>query len=496
MGEEREVSMPKGPLHQKLSAYGASDFYGFHMPGHKRHMGGASGPYGLDITEIHGFDDLHHPQEHGILAQAQARAAAVYGAEETHFLVNGSTAGVLSAISGCTRPDGELLLARNSHRSAYHGAALLRLKVHYLYPQILVELGINGGILPEDVDKSLTMHEGIEAVFVTSPTYEGVCLDVKAVAEICHCHGVPLIVDQAHGAHFPFSAYFPEDALRAGADVVIQSVHKTLPSLTQTALLHVQGDLVDRERLRSYLSVYQSSSPSYVLMASLDDCMELLEKKGEALFAAYTERLEQFRVECRDLRNLRLLGKELVGREGVSDFDRSRLVIFSEEEALTGAGLSRWLRAQAHLEMEMAAGAYVTGISSVADQREDFERLDAALHTLDKTLQEDGGSPQNQKSKREKSRQIRKAQAALPLWQALEEDREWVEADKGENRLSASYLYLYPPGIPLVVPGERLDAGLCREIKAAAGRGQRLHGLDGQGRIAVVRGRRVTGPVE
>ena len=182
-------------------------------------------------------------------------------------------------------------MARNCHRSVYHGAELMDLTPVYSYPKQIEDLGINGAILPEDVDKLLNQDEEIEAVLVTSPTYDGICSDVRAIAEICHSHGVPLVVDQAHGAHFPFSDYFPEDAVSAGADIVIHSVHKTLPALTQTALLHVQGELVNRDRLRKFLSVYQSSSPSYVLMASVDALMELLEKEGQELFENHVQLL-------------------------------------------------------------------------------------------------------------------------------------------------------------------------------------------------------------
>lgn len=287
-----------GPLYRSLKKYGDSDYYAFHMPGHKRQLGLFENPYQIDITEIDGFDDLHHPETDGILVRAEERAAKVYGAEETHFLVNGSTAGILSAVSGCTSRGGKLLMARNCHRSVYHGVELRALHPVYLYPQQIENLGINGAILPEDVEKALEKERDIQAVIITSPTYDGVCSDVRNIAEICHRFEKPLLVDQAHGAHFPFSEYFPEDALWAGADVVIHSVHKTLPSMTQTALLHLQGSLANREQVRHYLSVYQSSSPSYVLMASIDACMELLEQDGKELFAEHERELRVFRESC------------------------------------------------------------------------------------------------------------------------------------------------------------------------------------------------------
>lgn len=476
----------KASLKEQLFAYASSDYYGFHMPGHKRRMGKLGEPYQIDITEIDGFDDLHHPKEGGVLVKAQERAARLYGAKETHFLVNGSTAGILSAISTCCHFGGQILMARNSHRSAYHGAELRNLKPWYLYPQFLNSLWINGGILSSEVENSLQEHPEIETVFITSPTYEGICTDVKSIARICHSYGVPLIVDQAHGAHFPFSDYFPEDALSAGADVVIQSVHKTLPALTQTALLHVQGGLVDRERLHQYLSIYQSSSPSYVLMASIDSCMEWLEESGEEDFKAYVRRLEHFRENCKDLEGLKLLGKELLGKAAVHDFDNSRLVIFAGHAGVTGGEISNWLRDRYHLEMEMTAKHYVTGISSVADDEEAFIHLSRALHKLDMEIRKKEG---HGTVPMVMGQQLFGTPSILPLGTVLEQEKEWVELRQAENRIAGTYLYLYPPGIPLVVPGESFTKNLCDQIKACLEAGQELHGLAKDGRINVIKGK-------
>lgn len=487
MTERQDEKSLKGPLYEKLQAYGKTDYYGFHMPGHKRRMGYGENPYQLDITEIHGFDDLHHPEQEGILARAQERAARLYGAEETHFLVNGSTAGILSAISGCTSFGGKFLMARNSHRSAYHGTELRNLQTFFLYPQILDKLWINGGISPEDVENSLKKNPGIEAVFVTSPSYQGICLDIRALAERCHGYGVPLIVDQAHGAHFPFSDYFPEDALRAGADVVIQSVHKTLPALTQTALLHVQGELADRQRIRHYLSVYQTSSPSYVLMASIDNCMEFLEKEGTAFFADYVKRLGRFRGDCQNLKQLKLLGREAVGTGAVSEFDCSRLVISTYGTGITGEELSECLRRDFHLEMEMAAEAYVIGISTVADTETGLARLQEGLSRIDQGLDRQAG--RNGTDSNEKvfwGEKIPEARTACPPGEALEREREWIEIGKCENRIAAEYVYLYPPGIPLLVPGEIITPQICSRIKNGLLAGQKFHGLGIRGRIGVL----------
>ena len=267
-------------LFEKLKEYADSDYLPMHMPGHKRCLGEIGNPFFIDITEISGFDNLHHAK--GLLLEAQERAAKLYHSSETHYLVNGSTAGILSAVSGCTSFGGSILLARNSHKSAYHAAFLRGLSIRYLYPQSKGNMGINGAIFPEDVENALKNDPYIQAVMITSPTYDGVVSDVKGIVQAAHSHGIPLIVDEAHGAHFPFSDHFPQDSVSCGADVVIHSLHKTLPTLTQTALIHLNGSLTDRNKIRKYLTVYQTSSPSYVLMASLDNGVEWIANHPQA----------------------------------------------------------------------------------------------------------------------------------------------------------------------------------------------------------------------
>ena len=493
-----------GPLYRKLREYGESDYYGFHMPGHKRQLGSFENPYKFDITEIDGFDDLHHPERDGVLTRAQERAAGLYGAEETHFLVGGSTAGILSAISGCARRGGRILMARNCHRSVYHAAELGGLEAEYLYPQQIASPGINGPVLPEDVERALAEKEAFseqekgryareaagrfQAVVITSPTYDGICSDVRAIAKICHRHEVPLIVDQAHGAHFPFSDYFPEDAVSAGADVVIHSVHKTLPSLTQTALLHIQGRLADRERIRHFLSVYQSSSPSYILMASIDACMELLETKGEALFREHAQLLEIFREGCRDLEALRLYGAERAPY-----FDRSKLLIATERAGITGGRLSGLLLERYHLQLEMSAPDYAVGIASIADTESGFARLNRALHELDRELAE-GSRQGREKEKtwmdagRLSSGGLPRPRAALTAGEALEREKESRPLSKCAGRLAGAYVYLYPPGIPLLVPGEEITEQAIGRIEKWLAAGFPVHGLAEGKRLLTVRG--------
>ena len=263
-------------LYDKLMAYSISGHYGFHMPGHKRNTAllGTGLPYGLDITEIDGFDDLHHAR--GIIREGQECAAKLYHADESHYLVNGSTVGLLSAILGSTRPGDRVIIARNCHKSVYNAIFLNDLKPVYIYPDMIPGTDICGPVSAAQAAALIREYPDAKAVIITSPTYDGIVSDVAAIAEEAHKNGIPLILDEAHGAHFGFHPYFPKNGNQLGADLVIHSLHKTMPSLTQTALLHMNGELADRDNVRRYLHMLQSSSPSYILMASIDQCIRLI----------------------------------------------------------------------------------------------------------------------------------------------------------------------------------------------------------------------------
>ena len=320
-------------LYKKLKDYSASDFYGFHMPGHKRsaRLTGADLPYGIDITEIEGFDDLHHAG--GILKEAQERAASVYRAEETHYLINGSTVGLLSAVLGSTRRGERILMARNCHKSVYNAVLMNELEPVYLYPRMLDGTELNDEVTSGEVGRLLDENPDIRVTVITSPTYDGVVSDIKGIADTVHRRGGILILDEAHGAHFGFHPMFPENGNVLGADIVIHSLHKTLPALTQTALLHMNGIRADRERVRMYLHMLQSSSPSYVLMAGIDECIRMLEERAGEVFGQYAALLEETRERLKGLDRLKLTETER--------YDRSKIVVstagcFKENKKFAG----------------------------------------------------------------------------------------------------------------------------------------------------------------
>ncbi len=461
-------------LYDRLLQYQSSEMYPFHMPGHKRRKDDFANPFLIDITEIEGFDNLHHAE--GILKDAQDRAAALYHSEETYFLVNGSTCGILAAVSACMTRGGKILMARNCHKAAYHAAYLRGLDIEYLYPEKEDIFGINGGIHEDIVEKALEEFQDIQAVMITSPTYDGVVSNVEKIAQIVHRKGIPLIVDEAHGAHFGFHEYFPKSSVEMGADLVIHSLHKTLPSLTQTALLHVNGNRVDRECLRRFLDIYQTSSPSYVFMAGMDSCVCLLEKRGGELFESLRRNLEVFYKQTESLGCIYLANHGLMGKSGIHDFDRSKLVISARSAGFTGNQLANLLRNRYHLEMEMAGGSYGLALTSISDTEEGFLRLSEALKEIDACL-ENKIEKNTEKSTLTIEDIVIKNEVWCRIHEALESPGESVLLEKAEGKICREFVYLYPPGIPMLVPGEIISREVFGKIRRLVREGYSVQGM-------------------
>ena len=385
-------------LENKLAAYAGSGDYPFHMPGHKRNGNGFSagnekeGDSMLeafrqmaryDITEIPGFDDLHDPE--GILYEEMRRAAEFYGTEDTIFSVNGSTAAVLSAVSASAPRGSRILTAVNCHRSVAHAAAARGLLDMPLFVEpspwqgsddpVLrnVWLRDGGRVRPEQIEDAFSLVPDLRCVVITSPTYDGIVSDVGAIAEVTHAHGAVLIVDEAHGAHFSMHPYFPDSAMKHGADIVIQSLHKTLPSLTQTALLHNVTGRVSPVRLMEWMDVYETSSPSHLLLASITNCLHRLMNEGPAMFEDYVSALRKFRDEAEGWKKLRLLPSD----------DPSKLLIGAGTGVQSGKELAALLQKKYHIVTELGRADYVLAMTGAADTEEGFARLACALGEID-----------------------------------------------------------------------------------------------------------------
>lgn len=453
--------MSQKDLLDKLSEYAAGDYVPMHMPGAKRNteLFVMENPYGLDITEIDRFDNLHHAD--GIIGDAFERCANTFGADESLYLVNGSSAGILAAICGATRKGDKVMVARNSHVSVYNALYLNELLPVYVYPEYIDKnAGICAGITVSQVEKGF--ENGVKAVIITSPTYEGMVSDITAIAEFAHKNGAVLIVDEAHGAHFNFDMAFPESAVKCGADLVVQSLHKTLPSFTQTAVLHMSGCLVDRKRVKMYWDMYQSTSPSYILMAGIDRCVTILNESGKELFEIYVKRLKKLRERLRSLKNFKLLDTD----------DISKLVILAAD----GKKLYDTLLHKYHIQLEMYSLKYVIAMTSVGDKEQYYDRFAEAMEQIDKVWNHDSQAS-DRKICGEAGREA-PAKSAVSIYEAVNSDAEQVALNMAEGRIAAQKVCFYPPGVPLIVQGEIISKEHIQIIKKGLDAGLEVLGIE------------------
>ena len=462
---------PGEPLSAFLGRYAAAGPYPWHMPGHKRRAGAVDPalPWQRDFTEVKGLDDLHGAE--GILKEAQARAARLYGARRSWFVVGGSTCGLQAAVTAVTRPGDTILAARNCHKSLCHIAELRGLRVGWVRPALAGGVPFCGSLPPEEARKALDEHPEAKALVVTSPTYEGILSDIPALAALCHGRGIPLIVDEAHGAHLGFGP-FPAGALAGGADLVAQSLHKTLPALTQSALLHLGGELVSEAAVDHALDMIETSSPSYLLMASMDSCLRWMESgEGQAAFGAWGGRLARFEARCGGLSRLALYtGGALSAHPGFCFAkDPSKLVIGRGPGEWSGTRLAGLLRRVWGMETEMAQADYLLAMTSPLDGEAAFGALGDALETLDARARKRGLAPAGPALPPPPL-----PKAALDVAGALAAPWEEVPWPQAVGRVSAAYLWAYPPGIPWLVPGEVIGPQEARAALRAAEAGVAL----------------------
>ena len=428
----------KDNLSVKLQEYTKKDMYPFHMPGHKRMLEGA---YKLDITEIEGFDNLNNPQ--GILRKMNEEIAKMYDSDLSYFTVNGSTCGNLSAISAATELGDTILIARNCHRSVINAAIIRNLNVEYVMPSYYNDY-FPGAVLLRDikdaVENLISNGDKPKAVVITSPTYEGVVSDIPRISEYLHDKEIVLIIDSAHGAHMHFHDAFPRDYIEY-ADICIMSAHKTLPVLNQAAMVHVNSRLIDPENVMRYISIYQTSSPSYVIMESMSRSLELISEK---IFEDYVKKLEDFYQEASTLEKLSL--------EPISeDRDMGKIIIYTNGY-IDGKKLYHILRDEYNLELEMYNNHYLLAMTSIMDSYDGFRRLIDALRSIDKTLGDKKYGNNNEKIvKIFQQRKGRTKSHKLTTKFELKPIKDCV------GRVSSTIIMAYPPGIPIIMPGEIIE---------------------------------------
>ena len=406
----------KDSLTQKLTRYSKTKIP-FHMPGHKRVFKNSPIPYHIDITEVDGFDNLHDPS--GVIKETADLAKELYSSVEAYPLVGGSTCGILAGIYSLTRDNKNILIARNCHKSVYNAAEILDLNVHYVLPE-MYDNGIWGAVSAEKIEELIKLNN-IGTIVITSPTYDGVISDIPAVFEVCKRNGAYLLVDCAHGAHL-FD-------LHKICDICVMSLHKTLPSLTQTAVLNVFSDRVDTALVRHGLSIFETSSPSYILLASIDECLRYMLDSRDAC-SKLLNNLEVFYEKTKTLKNLI-----------VTHFDDpGKIIIFTHDSKSLEDLLS-----EEKIEIEMSSTNYVLLIATVCDTKRTLNTLLSALIKIDKKI---GGKHEK------KEREFVLPKKALSVKDAILKSGELRDIHDSLGKISSEYVWAYPPGAPVLVPGE------------------------------------------
>ncbi|MCC3430419.1 MAG: aminotransferase class I/II-fold pyridoxal phosphate-dependent enzyme [Microcoleus sp. PH2017_15_JOR_U_A] len=471
----------------------------FYAPGHKRGQG-ISGPlvdlfgaavFRSDLPELPELDNLFNPE--GVIAEAQNLAASAFGAEHTRFLANGSTCGIMAAIVATCGPGDKIILPRNIHQSAISGLILSGAIPIFVNPEYNPDWDIANSITPEAAAAALKQHPDAKAVMVVYPTYHGVCGDLRAIAKITHQYNIPLLVDEAHGAHFNFHPDLPEPALSAGADLTVQSIHKTLGAMTQASMLHVKGDRIDIKKLNRALQLVQSTSPSYLLLASLDAARQQIALHGKELMMQTLDLAAKARSHISQIPGLSVL--EPLNTPGFVALDRTRLTVKVSDLGITGFAADEILHSQLAVTAELPMPQHLTFIISLGNTASDIDNLVKGFQNLTHNLGGGHGDDAGTTGGGQDAHPTRKftlcGTGILPVLEngarsllgfptpslcpreAFFSPAETVGIDQAVDRLSAELICPYPPGIPVLMPGEIITSqalDYLQHILAAGGK--------------------------
>ena len=478
-------------IKNKLDEINKQNQHRFHMPGHKG-RGEAVALYDYDITEIPGADNLHDAQ--GVIAEAQQKLAAIYNSDDTAILVNGTTTGIHSAILGTSDPGKKLLVPINCHRAVFGALALGRIEGVFIALEMQSEMGFAKAVSLASVEQAITQHPDINGMILTNPSYYGTISDVKKIASTLHAQGKFLIVDEAHGAHLKFNQKLPLDALSAGADVVIQSTHKILGSLTQSSLIHFQGELVDRQKIRSFLALLQSSSPNYPLMISVEEAVDTAFEKGEAIFETIIATHKDY-CQHQDKKAAILLYD---GEASDWGYDRSKWLF--QTRGISGTEVETLLSSQYGIQCEMSGANYVLAMTGIGTTREDLASLIQAICDINKKIQiEQSKNLEETKQSKQTAAPSRSdlwktmdftaaVKTEMPLWEALHSAvKEKKSLNQSVGSIVGDFIIPYPPGIPVLLPGSRMTTEMASYLNHLLDHEVAVVGIDEKKELTLIK---------
>lgn len=450
----------------KLQELRDENLVSFHVPGHK--IGSIYEKLGykqileeiytLDTTEIDGTDNLHNAKE--VIKNSQDKTAKIFNADKTIYLVNGTTCGIEAAIMATCNPKSKIIMNRDCHQSVINACILGDLEPIYIQTQICRKTNIIQGVNVEDVIKTIDSNLDAKAIILTYPTYYGTTYDLKSICEYAHSKDMVVIIDEAHGAHLELSNRLPKSAIIQGADIIVQSTHKTLPAFTQASMLHIKGNRVDEKKILSMLRFLESSSPSYLLLNSLELAVDIYEKHGHELMENLLNTIEEFKLKFKDRENILIY----------NEMDKTKIFISLKDLGITGYDLDEILRRDYKIQVELSNYYGVLLICTIGNDKEDFHRLEKALEDLllkikEKNVLEDTKYPESIPTK------------VLNPREAFYSSKKTIKIEDSIGKISGEYIIPYPPGISLISPGEIITQEIIAYIQQGVKNGMIVSGL-------------------
>ena len=455
------------PILDMLKSYKSKNRISFCMPGHKGGVGLNSdfSSFSLDVTELHDTDNLNNPKN--AIEKSLKKARDFYKTKETFYLTNGSTSGIFAMLASSLKPHDKLLVSRNCHSSVINAMTLFDIEPIYINQPILEDFFVAGGI-DCDLAEVLIKEHSPKAMIITSPNYYGLCCDVKKLASICHRYNIPLLVDSAHGAHFIGNTdFFPSCAISAGADMVVESTHKTLNSVNQTALLHFNSDIISHDRVKSAVSMLLTSSPSYLLCASIDFAISDLAENGYNSWKKVYDRV--LKLKNNISKYYKVIDNNIIGKDFVFDIDETRLTINFSDYDTTGFEISEILRKEYNIDIEMADLHNIVLIPTISNSNSDFDILENALIEISKILKK--------KCCKNLSITLPELIQGITPAKAFHSNAKLIDLKNSQNKISAKTITSYPPAIPIITSGGVITKEAILALLELSKNGAEISGL-------------------
>lgn len=470
------LSQHETPLFDGLLRHAERNPVQFHIPGHKKGSGMdpvfkefiGENALSIDLINIAPLDDLHQP--HGIIKEAQQLAAKAFGADHTFFSVQGTSGAIMTMIMAVCGPGEKIIVPRNVHKSIMTAIVFSGAVPIFIHPEIDKDLGISHGITTESVTRALTEHPDAKGLLVINPTYFGIAGDLKQIVDIAHSFNVPVLVDEAHGVHIHFHEDLPISAMQAGADMAATSVHKLGGSMTQSSILNVREGLVSVNRVQTILSMLTTTSTSYILLASLDTARRHLAINGHQIIEQTLKHAQETRKKINEIDHLYCVGEEILGSKATYDYDPTKLIVSVKNLGISGHDAEKWLRDRYNIEVELSDLYNILCIITPGDTKEDCELLVKALTEMAASFK---GTVQ--------SRYAHVMLPDIPLLalsprEAFYAETETVPLDESAGRIMAEFMMVYPPGIPIFIPGEIITEENLRYVKENVAAGLPVQG--------------------